>query len=59
MGSKFKPSSQQYRKQVSVMLTDSQYAKLCELAKQEYDRSLSSFLRQHLRVTLFKEVTPK
>ena len=51
-----KSSSQQFRKRVTVMLTDSQYAKLVALAKKDYDRPLSNFLRKYLRDTLLKEV---
>ena len=38
------------------MLTDSQYAKLVALAKSDYDRPLSNFLRKYLRDNLLKEV---
>ena len=52
----YKSSSQQFRKRVTVMLTDAQYAKLCKLAKQDHDRPLSNFVRKYLRDTLLKEV---
>lgn len=57
MGTNCKKSSKLLRNRVTVMLTDSQYAKLRELAKQNYDRPLSNFLRKYLRDTILKEVT--
>ena len=58
MDVKYKQSFQRERNPVTVMLTDSQFAKLQSLAKRDYDRPLSNFLRKYLCDTILKEVTP-
>ena len=57
MGVKYKSDSMRERRQVTVMLTDLQYAKLKQLAAADHNRPLSNFLRKYLRDTILKEVS--
>lgn len=57
MGVKYKSDSQRERRSVTVMLTDSQYAKLKQLAAADLNRPVSNFLRKYLCDTILKEVS--